>query len=57
MMVRKNNAMLTHLARSLGYQTPAASGSEYWMYEGELLDERRRHMEAQQFEESIESAA
>lgn len=42
---------------SLGYQTPAASGSEYWMFDGELLDERRRKMEAQQFEQGSESDA
>jgi hypothetical protein len=35
----------------LGYQTPAASGSEYWMFEGELLDERRRRIEAEQFDQ------
>ena len=34
---------------SLGYQTPAASGSEYWIFEEELLDERRKRMEAEQF--------
>lgn len=37
---------------SLGYNTPAASGSEYWMFEGELLDERRNRMEAEQFDEA-----
>jgi hypothetical protein len=36
----------------LGYKTPAASGSEYWMFDGELLDERRRRMEADQFDQS-----
>lgn len=35
----------------LGYKTEAASGSEYWMFDGELLDERRRRLEAQQFDE------
>lgn len=35
----------------MGYKTPAASGSEYWMFEGELLDERRRRIEAEQFDE------
>lgn len=34
---------------SLGYTTPAASGSWYWMFEGELLDERRQRIEAEQF--------
>lgn len=36
---------------SLGYSTPAASGSEYWMFDGELLVERRNRMEAEQFDE------
>jgi hypothetical protein len=35
----------------LGYKTPTASGSEYWIFEGELLDERRRRIEAEQFDE------
>lgn len=35
----------------LGYSTPAASGPGYWMFEGELLDERRRNMEAKQFDD------
>ena len=34
----------------LGYKTPAASGSEYWQFDGELLDERRRRLEAEQFD-------
>jgi len=37
---------------SLGYSTSAASGSEYWKFEGELLDERRRRIEAAQFDET-----
>jgi T5orf172 domain len=36
----------------LGYKTPAASGSEHWMFDGELLDERRRRMEAAQFDQT-----
>ena len=39
----------------LGYKTPTASGSEYWMFEGELLDERRRRIEAEQFDEKAPS--
>lgn len=35
----------------LGYQTPAASGSEHWTFEGETLDERRRRLEAEQFDQ------
>ena len=37
---------------SLGYTTPSASGPGYWMFDGELLDERRRRMEAEQFEDT-----
>lgn len=37
---------------TLGYTTPSASGPGYWMYDGELLDERRRRIEAEQFDES-----
>ena len=33
----------------LDYQTKAASGSEYWMFDGETLDERRRRLEEEQF--------
>jgi len=36
----------------LGYQTTAASGSEHWMFDGELLDERRRRIEAEQFDQT-----
>lgn len=35
-----------------GYATTSASGSEYWKFDDELLDERRRRMEAEQFDES-----
>jgi hypothetical protein len=34
---------------SLGYKTSAASGSWYWKFDGELLDERRERMEAEKF--------
>lgn len=34
---------------SLGYNTPTANGSEYWVFDGELLNERRARMEAEQF--------
>ena len=37
----------------LGYSTPAASGPGYWMFDGELLDERRRRLEAEQFDETL----
>jgi len=36
----------------MGYQTPTASGSEYWMFDGELLDERRRRIEMERFDET-----
>jgi T5orf172 domain len=35
----------------MGYTTSAASGSINWMFDGELLDERRRRIEAEQFEQ------
>lgn len=38
----------------LGYKTPSASGSEYWKYEGELLDERRHRIESEQFDSAPE---
>ncbi len=37
---------------SLGYSTPAASGPGYWKFDGELLDERRQRIEAEQFDET-----
>ena len=37
--------------QGLGYCTPAVSGSEYWKFDGELLDERRRRLESEQFDE------
>lgn len=41
----------------LGYTTPAASGSEYWIFDGELLDERRKRLEAKQFDQAPEGNA
>lgn len=35
----------------MGYKSTSVSGSAYWMYEGELLDERRVRLEAKQFDE------
>lgn len=46
------SAAALKVLKQMGYQTPAASGSEYWMFEGELLDERRRRLEAEQFDEA-----
>lgn len=40
----------------LGYKTPSASGSEYWKFEGELLDERRYRMESEQFDSPVEES-
>lgn len=45
------SAAALKVLQSLGYRTPSASGSEYWMFEGELLDERRRRIESEQFDE------
>jgi hypothetical protein len=36
----------------LGYQTPAASGSDYWMIDGDTLDEIRIKTESQKIAES-----
>jgi hypothetical protein len=36
----------------LGYKTPTASGSDYWMYDGKTLDEIRVAKEAESVEES-----
>jgi len=38
------------ILQSLGYAAPTANGSAYWMYEGELLDERRNRLETEQGE-------
>lgn len=35
----------------MGYKTPTTSGSDHWMFEDELLDERRRRLEAEHFDE------
>ena len=43
------SAAALQVLHSLGYQTPAASGSEHWIFEEELLDERRKRMESEQF--------
>lgn len=43
------SAAALKVLHSLGYQTPAASGSEYWIFDEELLDERCKRMEAEQF--------
>lgn len=37
--------------QSLGYKTTSISGSDYWMYDGETLDERRIKIEAERFDE------
>jgi hypothetical protein len=44
------SAAALKVLHSMGYKTPAASGSDYWIFEGELIDERRRRMEAEQFD-------
>lgn len=46
------SAAALKVLKRMGYKTPAASGSEHWMFEGELLDERRRRIEAEQFDET-----
>jgi hypothetical protein len=49
------SAAALRVLHSLGSRTPAASGSEYWLYEDELLDERRRRLEAERFGEPVGS--
>ena len=44
------SAAALKLLVQMGYKTTAASGSEYWMFEGELLDERRRRLESEKFD-------
>lgn len=43
------SAAALKILHAIGYKTPSASGSDYWMFDGEILDERRRNMEASQF--------
>ncbi len=45
------SAAALKVLRQLGYRSPTANGSAYWMFDGELLDERRRRLEAEQFAE------
>ena len=35
--------------QNMGYKSTSVSGSDYWMYEGETLGERRNRMESSQF--------
>lgn len=44
------SAAAVTLLRAMGYKTTAAQGGAFWMYEGETLEERRRRLEAEQFE-------
>jgi hypothetical protein len=37
----------------LAYTTTVASGPWYWKFDGELLDERRQRIEAEQFGEPV----
>lgn len=39
-----------NILQSKGYSISSVSGSTFWMYEGETLDERRRRIENEQFE-------
>lgn len=40
--------------QEMGYQTTHASGSQYWKFEGETLDERRQRLEEEKFDEGVE---
>ena len=46
------SAAALKLLQRMGYKSQAASGSEYWIFDGELLDERRRRLEDEQFGEA-----
>lgn len=35
--------------QDMGYKSTSVSGSDYWMFDGELLDERRVRLETKQF--------
>lgn len=43
------SASALSILKQMGYKTPTASGSEYWMFDGELLDERRKRIETERF--------
>ena len=45
------SAAALKILQELGYTTPSAQGPAYWMFEGELLDERHRRLEAEKFDE------
>jgi hypothetical protein len=47
----KPSAAALKALHKLGYQSTTASGSEYWMFDGETLDERRRRLESEQFDQ------
>lgn len=47
-----SRAAITTL-QQMGYKTTHASGSVYWLYEGETLDERRRRLDEEKFDEAI----
>jgi hypothetical protein len=45
------SAAALKIMNEMGYKTPAVSGSEHWMFEGELLDDRRQRIEEEQFDQ------
>lgn len=47
------SAAALKILAEMGYKTPTASGSEHWMFDGELLDERRRRIESEQFDDPV----
>jgi len=49
------SAAALKILQELGYTTPSAQGPAYWMFDGELLDERRRRLEAEQFDEKLDA--
>lgn len=47
------SAAAIQILQQRGHKIQTANGSAYWMYEGELLDERRHRMESEHFDASI----
>ncbi|MGE1612271.1 GIY-YIG nuclease family protein [Pseudomonas monteilii] len=47
------SAAALNALQEMGYKSTSVSGSDYWMFDGELLDARRRRLEEKQFEEQV----
>lgn len=49
--VMSHSAAALLALQGMGYKSTSISGSDYWMFDGELLDARRKRLEDKQFEE------